>query len=92
LSSCSLCGGACAKTKVGSSGVAWTDPNTTADSMVPIRKRFSIGFRFGLVETLAIFFILLPRIAKVGSMSRLLTAQPMLGSMALAGIEPCRRF
>jgi hypothetical protein len=40
-----------------SSGVAWTDPHTTADSIVPIRKRALVGFRFGLVELFAIFFI-----------------------------------
>jgi hypothetical protein len=40
-----------------SSGVAWTDPHTTADSIVPIRKRALTRFRFGLVKMLAIFFI-----------------------------------
>jgi hypothetical protein len=56
LSSCSLCGGACATTNALSSGVAWTDPHTTADSIIPT-KRALIGFRFGMVEMLAIFFI-----------------------------------
>ena len=45
--------------KAASSGAAWTDPSTTADSIVPIRKHSLIRCRFRLVETLAIFFIII---------------------------------
>jgi hypothetical protein len=66
LSSCSLC--ACATTNALSSGVAWTDPHTTADSIVPIRKRALIEFLFELVEILAIFFInIVPALQKLAA-------------------------
>jgi hypothetical protein len=82
LSSCSLCGGACATTNAPSSGVAWTDPHTTADSIVPTRKRALIRFRFALM--LAIFFInIVPALQKVGG------ALTMLGSMAEGLPEEC---